>query len=383
MMPSLAPSPRLEAIPLERQIRVRMVSTFEEFLGLEPSWDRLVATERGDRAYPFLEFQWARTWWECFGEGNSLHVLTVWLRDELIAIAPLMLSRVRMLHVTLRRLGFLYNSHVPRADFIMGKYPEMAYKAIWRYLSENRNWDLLQLCQLPDTSPTLEFLSRLASADGFGTGTWDSGASPYVGTSGAWADYIGSLPAKHRSNLRNRLKRIGQFGETSLETVCSGPLDDALSDGFRIEASAWKGAAGTGIACAPELRRFYSDLARRAAKRGWLRLNFLRAGERRVAFDYSLAYGNRVFLLKGGYESEFAAYGPSQLLLSMVLPEAFAQGREVYDFLGDFTEWKRTWAQESTAHRWLYITSPGLSGRLFHCLKFHAVPLAKRLLRRG
>jgi hypothetical protein len=173
MMPSLAPSPRLEAIPLERQIRVRTVSTFEEFLELEPSWDRLVATERGERAYPFLEFPWTRTWWECFGGGNSLHVLTVWLRDELIAIAPLMLSRVRLLHVTLRRLGFLYNSHVPRADFIMGKYPEMAYKAIWRHLSENRNWDLLQLCQLPDTSPTLEFLSRLASADGFGTGTWD------------------------------------------------------------------------------------------------------------------------------------------------------------------------------------------------------------------
>jgi hypothetical protein len=383
MMPSLAPSPRLEAVPLLRDVRIQTVSGYRQFLDLEPAWNRLVESARGDRAHPFLEYQWARTWWDCFGADNSLHILTVHLGDEIVAIAPLMRSRVRMLGVTLRRLGFLYNDHVPRADFVMGKYPELAYNAIWRHLSEHRDWDLLQLCQLPDTSPTLNFLSRLADADGFGTGTWDAGASPYIMTSGSWTDYFGSIPGKHRSNLRNRLKRIGQFGETSRETVTAGELDGALEDGFRIEGSAWKGEAGTGIACAPELRRFYSEFARRASERGWLRLNFLRAGDKRVAFDYSLVYGNRVFLLKLGYESEFSAYAPSQLLLSMVLQRAFEEGSEEYDFLGEFVDWKRSWAQQSTDHRWLYITAPGISGRLFHFLKFHAAPAAKRLLRRG
>lgn len=382
MAPSVAPKTQLEAIPLEREISVQTVSSYEDFLQLEPMWDRLLQSARGERAYPFLEFQWARTWWECFGGGHRLHMLTVWMGDEAIAIAPLILSRVRMMGIEMRRLGFLYNDHVPRADFIIGKYPELAYRAIWRHLSINRCWDLLQLCQLPDTSPTLESMSRLAGADGFHTGTWSSGASPYVLTAPSWTHYVGSLPAKHRSNLRNRLKRIGQFGETSRETVSSGPLDEVLEEGFRIEANAWKGSAGTGIACAPELRQFYAKFARRAAERGWLRLNFLRAGDRRVAFDYSLHYRNRVFLLKLGYESEFSAYSPSQLLLSMVLQAAFEQGVERYDFLGEFVEWKRSWAQESTSHRWLFITPPGLSGSLFHILKFRLAPLTKRL-RRG
>jgi CelD/BcsL family acetyltransferase involved in cellulose biosynthesis len=384
MSTSAALGIHLAPVPLERAIRVQVVSDAGAFAALEPIWDRVLNSARGARPHPFLEFQWARTWWECFGAGHTLHILVLWLGDEPIAIAPLMLSRVRMHGIEVRRLGFLYNSHVPRADFLIGKYPELAYRAIWKYLSGHRCWDLLQLCQLPDTSPTLGNISRLAERDGFGTGTWDSGASPCVVTSGAWMEYYNSLPAKHRSNLRNRFKRIAQLGGVEREAVgAQASLDEALEDGFRIEASAWKGSAGTAIACAPELRRFYSEFARRAAERGWLRLNFLRSGDRRVAFDYSLVYDNRTFLLKLGYDPEYAAYSPSQLLLSMVLQDTFEQGREEYDFLGEFVEWKRSWAKESTAHRWLFVTSPGIKGRLLYFAKFRAIPLAKSVLGRA
>jgi len=375
MSTSAAIQTQIEPMPLEREIRVQVVSDYRAFLDLEPTWDRVLDAVDHECRHPFLEFCWARTWWDCFGSGSSLHVLVLWLHDEPIAIAPLMLSRVRVAGVPVRRLGFLYNSHVPRADFIIGKHADIAYRAIWSYLAEHRCWDLLQLCQLPETSPTLQTISRLAESDGFGTGTWDSGASPYIVTSGSWTEYFNSLAAKHRSNLRNRFKRIGQV---EMEMVSAAPrLDEALEDGLRIEASAWKGNAGTAISCSPELSRFYFAFAHQAADRGWLRLNFLRAGDKRVAFDYSLAYHNRIFLLKLGYDPEQSAYSPSQLLLSMALQSAFEQGVERYDFLGEFVEWKRSWAKDSTAQSWLFVTAPNLTGRLLHFLKFRVIPLAK------
>ena len=377
---SAAIKTRLEPVLREKEIRFQVVSDYREFVALEPVWDRVLQAADQEHRYPFLEFCWARTWWDCFGQGSQLHIVVLWRNEEPMAIAPLMLSRVRLSGVPVRCLGFLYNSHVPRADFLVGKYPEQAYQAIWRYLSTRRSWDVLQLCQLPDTSPTMTAISRLAENDGFYTGTWDAGASPRVDTTGAWTEYFDSLAAKHRSNLRNRLKRLGPVER---ETVASKlELREALEDGFRIEASAWKGDAGTAIASSAELRRFYSEFARQAGERGWLRLNFLRTGDRRVAFDYSLDYGNRVYLLKLGYDAALSTYAPSQLLLSLVLRDAFEQGREEYDFLGEFVEWKRSWAKDSTAHRWLYITAPTLTGRLFHLLKFHLNPLVKRLLRK-
>ena len=65
-----------------------------------------------------------------------------------------------------------------------------------------------------------------------------------------------------------------------------------------------------------------------------------------------------------------------------MLRDAFDQRREEYDFLGEFVDWKRAWAKESTPHRWLYVTAPTCKGRLFHFLKFRLNPLAKRLLRK-
>ena len=69
-----------------------------------------------------------------------------------------------------------------------------------------------------------------------------------------------------------------------------------MEAGLRLEAAAWKGKARTAISCDADVARFYSTLAQRAAERGWMRLHFLQAPQR-VAFDYSLAYRNRIQLL--------------------------------------------------------------------------------------
>jgi CelD/BcsL family acetyltransferase involved in cellulose biosynthesis len=367
--------------PLEQErasspIRVDVVSSYQAFLNLKPAWDRLAAAAELD--HPFLEHDWIRTWWECCGGNSTLNVLVLQAGGEAIAIAPLILTRVKMWGVPLRRLGFFYNDHVPRADFLIAQRPGEAYRAIWSHLLENRNWDLLQLCQLPAGSETLAQFRNLAAEDGCLSGVWASGASPYISLSTSWPQYCGGLAAKHRSNLRNRFKRLNQVGTVDLETVAAHEnAEEAVEAGLSLEAAAWKGSAGTAIASDPELVNFYATFAQCAAKNGWLRLHFLKTGPKRIAFDYSLAYKNRLFLLKLGYDPEFAAYSPSNLLLYLALQGSFERGMSVYDFLGQTAEWKRNWTLEATEHYWLYIFPRSFKGRLLHFLKFRAVPFVK------
>jgi hypothetical protein len=145
-----------------------------------------------------------------------------------------------------------------------------------------------------------------------------------------------------------------------------------------LEAAAWKRDAGTAIACDPDITRFYVTYALRAADRGWLRLHFLTSGATRVAFDYSLQYRNRMFLLKVGYEPAFAPYSPSNLLLARVLENAFEQGLDRYDFLGENADWKQCWANQSTPNYWLFVFAGTAKGRCLHFLKFRLTPLMKR-----
>lgn len=369
------PSPSAEPVPAE--IHVEVISDYQAFLELEPLWNEVA--EAAGLDHPFLEHAWVRTWWECFGAGSSLRILVLKAGGQALAIAPLILTPVRMWGIKVRRLGFFYNAHVPRADFLVVNRHEEVYRAIWSYLFQSRDWDLLQLCQLPEGSATLEAMSSLATADHCRIVTWLSGASPYLPLATTWDQYFESLAAKHRSNLRNRFKRLGGIGPVSVVTITAGEtLAGDLEAGLQLEAAAWKGEAGTAISCDPQISKFYATLAQRAAERGWMRLSFLQAGAQRVAFDYSLFYKNRIHLLKIGYDPAYAPYSPSNLLLSMVLQEAFEQRVREYDFLGESADWKSSWTKHSRPHCWLFVFSCTFKGQLLHSIKARLVPLLKR-----
>jgi CelD/BcsL family acetyltransferase involved in cellulose biosynthesis len=166
-----------------------------------------------------------------------------------------------------------------------------------------------------------------------------------------------------------------------LETVDgSGGGDDlerALTEGFRLEAAAWKAAAGTAILSHDETETFYRILARRTAARGWLRLHFLRVGGRRVAFLYSLLHEGTLYALKGGYAPEHARSSPGVVLFSLILKDAFERGLRRIDFLGEEERWKLDWTRCTREHHWLYVFRPSSRTRLVHMLKFGLAPRAR------
>jgi CelD/BcsL family acetyltransferase involved in cellulose biosynthesis len=357
---------------------VEIVTDREAFFDLEPGWNDLVA--KAGVGHPFLRHEWLRTWWECFGDDRRLHIVTVSSGSEIVAIAPLMREDVRMYGVPVRRLRLLHNDHVPRADFIVAGGSDVAYRAIWMALeNERESWDVLQLSPIPGHSRTLDAMSKLARADGCPVGAWHGGDSPYLELSGTWSDYVASLRGKFRQNIRNRLARLDRLGEPALEVVSGGlEIRDDCEDAIRLEASGWKRTAKTAISCDRATHRFYAELAERAAKRGWLRLLYLRVNGRRIAASYSLLYEGRLFLCKTGYDPEFSAVSPFKILTYLALRLAFAEGYAAVDFLGDPEPWKLQWTSTTLPHDWLFVFSATPRGRLLHSLKFQLIPALKQ-----
>jgi CelD/BcsL family acetyltransferase involved in cellulose biosynthesis len=366
---------------------VEVVTEYSDFVGMEAAWNALVERARID--HPFLRHEWIRTWWDCFGQGQKLHIVLVRHRDELVAIAPLKLDHARIYGVTLRRLQFIFNVHTPRLDFILGRPSREAFLALWKYLSDRQGlWDVVEMHQLPEGSRTLDELRRMAEAAGCPTGIWRSDASPYLSLEGlTWDDYFASLPAKHRSNLRNRGKRLAKLGKVELEVLHGRRgLSTALEDGFAIEAAAWKGENRSAIRSDAEVRRFYTSLGPVAAQAGWLRLQFLTVDGRRIAFGYSLVYGNKMYLLKAGYDPAYSPYSPFNLLCERLLRSCFEEGLAEFDFLGADAEWKMRWTRTTRPHYWLYLFARDARARFVHWAKFRLAsalreaPLARRLV---
>ena len=361
--------------PAERA-RVEVVRDEAGFLALEPAWNRLV--DRTGIDHPFLTHEWMRTWWEAFGAQSSLYIIQVIAHGETVALAPLQIEPVKMYGFTLRQIGFLYNAHSPRCDFIVAPGHEYAYDLIREHLAGARElWDVLALSQLPCGSPTLEALQPLADQE-CRTGLWHPEDSPFIPVRGTWDDYFAQRDRKHRSNVRNRLNRLARMGELEFEEF-SGlrEAEAALEEGLRIEAKAWKGDAGTAILSRPDLHTFYKTLALRAAVRGWLRLSFLRVGTRRIAFDFSLCYKHKIYILKPGYDPEFAPYSPYNSLCYLKLRKAFDTGITECDFLGVSDPWKLDWTNETRPHVWFYAFQNRFPANVVHAVKFGTPPELK------
>ena len=355
-------------------LRVEVIRNFQSLISAKPAWDKLV--ERAGIDHPFLDHDWIVSWWESFGAGRELNILLVKDGEELVGIAPLMMSRQKMYGVSVRELGFIYNDHTPRFDFIVARDHVSVYEAIWRHLCDRREeWDLLKLCQIDSDSPTLMELPLLAAASGCQVGTWPSIESPYLRLEGSFDQYFKSLNSGLRQNLKRRMKRLEERGAVDFECVSAeDQVDGALPDAFRIEADSWKGSAGTAIECDPELQDFYSLVAHRAARRGALYLTFLRVNGRRVAFDLSLIHNNKRFILKPGYLLEYRTCSPGQQLTAMTIRDAFSKGLTEIDFLGAAEAWKLSWTSERRKSYWLFVFQKDLRGSLLHYTKFRFVP---------
>ncbi len=355
-------------------LRVHTISDFSAFLAAGPAWDQLVA--RAGIAHPFLDHSWIRSWWESFGEGRKLNILTVTHDGELVGIAPLMISKEKIYGLPVRVIGSIYNDHTPRFDFIVSGDYAAVWEAVWRHLWERRaEWDVMKFCQLESTSPALEQLKSLAGNQGCWRGVWASNESPYLQITNSFKDHFATLPRGLRANLRRRMKRLEEMGRMEFEQVTeASEIHQALADAFQMEAGTWKGAAGTAMSCQDNVANFYSLIAHRAAQQGTLYFTFLHLNGQRIAFDLSLIYERRLFKLKPGYLQEYHACSPGQQLTTMTIRDAFERGLSEVDFLGSADEWKLAWTKTVRRNHWAYIFKKDLLGSLLYWAKFHVAP---------
>ncbi len=102
---------------------------------------------------------------------------------------------------------------------------------------------------------------------------------------------------------------------------------------------------GSAMGLTPEEGTFCRSHARAASRAGMLRLCFLRIGDCRVAMQVAMVKGGSFYLLKIGYDVEFARCSPGILLLRESIAHAAKSGLNTFEFLGISEPWIQVWTQ--------------------------------------
>jgi CelD/BcsL family acetyltransferase involved in cellulose biosynthesis len=324
-------------------------------------WEALAETVG---AGPFMRPGWFAAWAETWGrdvspatlEGASLQTLAPVTRTSNSISSPV-------------------NEHTPEFALLAAGHDE-AVELATALLEERPT--ALEFLKVPAT--TRDAIAVAAEQTGYRVVSSIMQRSPYLDLSGTWEDYERSLRPKFRQSLRRKKRRLGDEGGISIETLDGREnLEKALDEGFAVESSEWKEREGTAIASDVPTRTFYTAVARWAAEKDWLRLNFLRLNGIPVAFRFDLVADGSYYHLKGGYDPAYGKFSPGLVLQHETVRYAFEQQLATYEFLGADEPYKMLWTSTCRDRFAVRCFAPTMRGRLAWARRAWVAPAAHRL----
>ncbi len=290
----------------------------------------------------------------------------------------MMAQRRRLAGIRYRCLAAQSNVHTPRFDLcdtrpLAADMPERLLAATGA--------DLVTIDYLPATS-------RLIAA----AGDWAARVrvdvspqahAPAVDCRAGYDGWLATQSKRARSRWR-KLERDAIDDEGMTFSVVDGRdgLPALLDEMFAVEQSGWKGAGGTAIRDSTADTLFYTRLAAAAAAAGVLRLALLHHQGRLVAFEYGVIGGDRLFLLKVGYDERHAALSIGHVLAALNIRHSCADPAiGWYDKLGNGlspAHYKLRFADTVEVLYRITLYAPTLRGRML-ATAHGARRLAKRM----
>jgi CelD/BcsL family acetyltransferase involved in cellulose biosynthesis len=318
-------------------LRVRLHHDPAAIDELAAAWTALLRHSPNDTLFLTPAFQ--RVWWRHLGEGE-LVLLSVEEGSELLGIAPLFAVQDPERERVLRIVGC-----VEVSDYLDWVTPagreEPVLEAILQFLAGANAppWDVLDLCNIHQGSPTLELLPQLAQARGWAVSTAFQEVCPVVALPDTWEAFLEALDGKDRRELRRKLRRAA--GVDGLEWYFVGPehdLDVEVEDFLDLMA---RSAPEKAAFLTPAMRAFFHELAHVTLAAGWLRLSFLKLRDQKLASYFNFVYGNRVLSYNSGLDWQVAPkLAAGVVLTGHLIQNAIEEGREAYDFMRGDEEYK-------------------------------------------
>jgi CelD/BcsL family acetyltransferase involved in cellulose biosynthesis len=272
---------------------------------LVPDWEALAADAAEPN--PFYEHWALLPALEAYAARDDVRCIAVWQDGRLGALFPMRLER---------------------------RWRQMPFAALrsWRH----RN--MLVCTPLIRAGTAVECISALLRSDlaQVVEFLWVSGGGMFYGALAEAASQAG-LPwtvseayvravlvrdrdprARFNSNMKNNLRRwqarLGQVGKLSpVRLAPDGDLAAWTEAFMRLEASGWKGKAGSALSCREDDRRFVAAVFPEAFRRGRLQITGLDLDGRPLARHCMLTHGEGAFCFKIAYDETYASCSPGIL----------------------------------------------------------------------
>ena len=313
---------------------VRIVNEFSAIENEAQRWT-LLAHESNS---PMHQYAWMKACSSAFAKDGRLQLIVVGA-DQPSALGLLVVRGGRLNRMEFLGVDALYEpTDFPHSD-------PASLQHLIQTLADFRRPLLLR--RVLADSPVLTALRTAFQSKGIVL-TRPSAGYPWIELDSSWVDPEKKLSASRRSSLRRGLRKAQETGSVNFEILDPSPsqLPSLLAEMFRVEGANWKGRNGSALIHDSHRRRFYEQYAATACEKGILRLGFMRIGAKAIATQLAVESKAGFWLLKVGYDENYANCSPGNLLLVETLKYAAERRLKSYEFLGTAEPWTEVWTQQ-------------------------------------
>ena len=362
-------------------VRVSVAGTAQQLSSHAAAWNALALSS--PEKQPMVSHAWVSSFVEHGIEpGQTWRCLFAYAGDDLIGVLPLIKGRRQIMGARL---------YAPVGANTRSGYALLRAGAEHRALSamvaavqdEEPTYLRIHMRGIREGAPLLS----ARRSPGFRVSTvpaamWRASArGSFLPVQGSYAAYEKGLPSNFRRNIRKASNRCERTHETvyQFRTGADAGAPELFDEFIQLEASGWKGTAGTAIQCTPRRVEFYSALTRRLSEMGCLEWHFLELDGTPVAGHLAIRFGRSLVLFKIAYDEKYARLGPGSLLFREAASRAFAdEGLDEINCLTD-RAWHRNWQMATANYSDMVITRDRPLPALVSLLETQAPLLARRV----
>ncbi|MEM2506528.1 MAG: GNAT family N-acetyltransferase [Candidatus Aenigmatarchaeota archaeon] len=351
-------------------MKIREVSDFQS---LRDTWNFLLKRNvLGDNV--FLTWEWLSTWWKHFSDGRKLLLLTVEDEGEIIAIAPLMLSKYKLpIFGTIKKVEFVGARHSDYSNFIISKKEMECIKFILDYLLNSvAEWDWIELKEIPETNSDA-YHNRLFSEVPFKLrlNKRVCNICPYISLPSTFDALRSKLSKNMRQNLNKYLRRIkaNYYIEFKRYDEAGFSVMDAMKIFMKLHEARWteEGESGA-FKDNLRFRDFHFEIAKTFSDKGWLGLYFLLADREPISTQYTFEYGDKIYYYLGGFDPKFSSYSVGNLTIMFLLEKSIQKGFREYDMMRGNEPYKLFWTRNFRRNFEIRIVKKGLTRKFYDWL---------------
>lgn len=272
----------------------------------------------------FILPPWLEVWRKSYGSTADPCLYAVRSNDTVIGLAPLILKgNEASLMGSIDVCDFV--------DFVVAPGGEGNFFNILLDHLKQKGIRRLDLGLLRPESTVLTNLIPVAEEKKYRISCQVEDVSLEMDLPSSWEEYLGMLNGKQRHEVRRKLKRFWEQGQSSYRTIEDrGEVQDTMDLFLKFFRQSRSDKASF---LTPRREAFFRAIAEKMALEHLLRIGILDLAGNPVAAIMYFDYNNVVYLYNSGYDPQYGSLGVGLISKILCIKDSTEKGRKRFDFL--------------------------------------------------